>query len=261
MFGMPETVSYATEDGVALVTFKRPERNNAMTREMKLRYFELLDRADTDPAVRVVVLTGAGKSFCVGADTQALAAVDPARVDALGEERAVTYPLTTRKPIVCAINGPCAGVGLVHALCCDIRFAAAGAKMTTAFARRGLIAEYGISWLLPRMIGVSRAFDLIVSGRVIRAEEALQLGVVNRVLPREELLPVSLAYARDIASNCSPRSMSVMKRQIYEDLGQGLTEAYERAYREMKASLKRPDLKEGVASFLEKRSPRFPPLE
>ena len=260
MSPMPDIVTYEVADSVALIEFNRPERNNAVTAEMKFRYFDLLDRANADPGVRAIVLTGSGKSFCVGADTQALSSVDASRVDAMEEKLPVIYPLSTRKPIVCAINGACAGVGLVHALCCDIRFAASGAKMTTAFARRGLIAEYGIAWLLPRLIGVARAFDLIVSGRVITAEEALDLGVVNRVLPRDELLAGALEYARELATNCSPLSMAIMKRQIYGDLERGLDDSYARAYQEMKASLKRGDLAEGVASFLEKRPPKFPPL-
>ncbi len=261
MCAMAETVLTEIRDSVALITFHRPERNNAMTDEMKFRYYDLLDEYGDDPKVRAIVLTGAGKSFCVGADTQNLAAIDPSKVDDRPkEQRPVTYPLSTRKPIICAINGACAGVGLVHALCCDIRFAAAGAKMTTAFVRRGLIAEYGSSWLLPRMIGTARAFDLIVSGRVFKSEEAKELGVVNQVCPKEEVVDQAIAYAADLAQNCAPLSMSIMKQQIYGDLVRDLDDAYEKAGVEMRASLKRPDLKEGVASFLEKRLPNFPGL-
>jgi len=256
---MEESVLSEIRGSVALITFNRPERNNAMTDAMKSGYYDLLDEYDRDPQVRAIVLTGAGKSFCVGADTKNLAAIDPSKVDDRpAEQRPVTYPLSTRKPIICAINGACAGVGLVHTLCCDIRFAAAGAKMTTAFARRGLIAEYGSSWLLPRLIGTSRAFDLIVSGRVFKAEEAKELGVVNQVFPKEEVVEAAMAYAADIAQNCAPLSMSIMKKQIYGDLTRGLDDAYESAGVEMRASLKRPELKEGVASFLERRPPSFP---
>ena len=261
MCAMAESILTEIRGAVALISFNRPERNNSMTDEMKFGYFDLLDEYGKDPQVRAIVLTGAGKSFCVGADTQNLAAIDPSKIsDHPPEQRPVTYPLTTRKPIICAINGACAGVGLVHALCCDIRFAAAGAKMTTAFARRGLIAEYGSSWLLPRMIGTPRAFDLIVSGRVFKSEEAKELGVVNQVCPKEEVVDAAMEYAADIAQNCAPLSMSIMKEQIYGDLVRDLDDAYENAGVEMRASLKRPDLKEGVASFLERRPPNFPGL-
>ena len=256
---MSDVVLSEVRDSVALITFNRPERNNSMTEEMKTRYFDRLEEHGKNPDVRAIVLTGAGKSFCVGADTQNLQAIDPTKDDnILKEQRPVTYPLSTRKPIIGAINGACAGVGLVHALCCDVRFAAAGAKMTTAFVRRGLIAEYGVSWILPRLIGTARAFDLIVSGRVIKTEEAKELGVVNQIHPREDLVEAAMAYARDIAQNCAPLSMAIMKEQIYADLTRDLDAAYENAGVEMRASLKRPDLKEGVASFLEKRPPNFP---
>ena len=259
---MSETMLFEMRGGVALLTFNRPERNNAMSPAMRERYFDLLEQCAGDPSVRAVVLTGAGKSFSVGADTQALQKLDP---DAAGRartapERPVHYPLSIPKPIIGAINGGCAGVSFVHALCCDIRFAAAGAKMTTAFVRRGLIAEYGVSWLLPRLIGQSRALDLLLSGRVILAEEAQQLGLVNAVYPRAELVDRAVAYAQDLADNCSPASMAAIKSQVYGDFGATLDESAARACAEMTASFRRPDFKEGVASFVEKRQAAFPPL-
>ena len=179
-------------------------------------YFDLLERCRDDPGVRAIVLTGAGKSFSVGADVAGLKSSGQHTIDRIRQQgRPVHYALSIPKPIVCAINGGCAGVSLVHALCCDIRFAATGAKLTTAFARRGLIAEYGISWLLPRLVGQSKALDLLLSARVIVAEEAERMGLVNAVFPREELLDRAVGYADDLARNCSPASMAAMKRQVY----------------------------------------------
>jgi enoyl-CoA hydratase/carnithine racemase len=252
---------YDVRDGVGTIMLNRPERNNAWAHEMKDRYFDLLDQAAEDPAVRALVLTGAGKSFCVGADMEDLQKIDPKAGIALAKnERPISYPLTTPKPIVAAINGACAGIGLVTALYCDVRIAAAGCKFTTAFVRRGLVAEHGISWILPRLIGQSRALDLLLSGRVILAEEALEMGLVNRVAPRESVLEIATAYARDLAQNCSPRAMSVIRGQIYQDYELPLGGALEKANRLMAESLRQGDVKEGVASFIEKRPPKFAPM-
>jgi enoyl-CoA hydratase/carnithine racemase len=176
------------------------------------------------------------------------------------DHRPQTFPTTVPKPIVAAINGACAGIGLVQALMCDIRFAAADAKFTTAFARRGLVAEHGISWVLPRLVGPARALDLLLSGRVFLGSEAAELGVVNRALPREAVLDEALSYARDMATNCSPASMAAMKRQVWADLERPLEQALERADTLMEESLAAPDFTEGVQSFLERREPRFAPL-
>jgi enoyl-CoA hydratase/carnithine racemase len=143
---------------------------------------------------------------------------------------------------------------------CDLRFAARGAKFTTAFARRGLVAEHGISWILPRLVGPARALDLLLSGRVLLAEEAEQLGLVNRAIEPERLLDETLAYARDLVVNCAPSSMATMKRQVYADLDRGVAEVLPEADRLMAASLQAPDFREGVQSFLEKREPRFAPV-
>jgi enoyl-CoA hydratase/carnithine racemase len=151
-----------------------------------------------------------------------------------------------------------AGIGLVQALMCDIRFAAAGAKITTAFARRGLVAEHGMSWILPRLVGPARALDLLFSARVVLAEEAAELGLMNHV--SDDPLGAAVAYARDLAVNCSPASMAAMKRQVYGDLERGLQLSLEDANRLMVESLQAPDFVEGVASFVEKREPSFAPL-
>jgi enoyl-CoA hydratase/carnithine racemase len=258
---MPDEILTSTEDRVALIQFNRPERNNAITASMIQAYFDALDAAAADPEVRAIVVTGAGKSFCVGADIEVLKSIDPSKpVSVFPSDRPHTYALQIPKPVIAAVNGPCAGLGLVHAVACDLRFAAAGAKMTTAFARRGLIAEYGLSWMLPRLAGTANAMDLLISGRTVAAEEALELGLVQRVAPAEELLDTTMAYAKDLARSCSPSSMAVIKKQVYQDLGASLEDAYGRARSEMAASLRRPDVKEGAASFMERRAPEFPPL-
>lgn len=258
---MPENVLFELRGRVAVLTFNRPERNNALTPAMRDHYFDLLERCRDDSAVRAVVLTGAGKSFSVGADVEGLKASGPQTIERiLQPSRPVHYALSIPKPLIAAINGGCAGVSLVHALCCDVRFAASGAKLTTAFARRGLVAEYGVSWLLPRLVGQANALDLLLSARVIQAEEARDIGLVNGVFPQAELLDKAVDYASDLARNCSPASMAVIKRQVYGDLECGIADASATALKEMVASFRRPDVKEGAASFLERRRPEFEPL-
>jgi enoyl-CoA hydratase/carnithine racemase len=258
-----ELVLRDVTDGVCLLTLNRPDRMNAWTHEMEARYFDLLAEAQRDHDVRVIVVTGAGRGFCPGFDMDALAAMSSGEGNgdaAAATRRPQTFPLSIDKPIVAAINGACAGIGLVQALMCDIRFAAAGAKFTTAFARRGLVAEHGSSWTLPRLIGPARALDLLLSGRVFLAEEAERLGVVNRVVEREVVLDETLTYARDLAAHCSPASMAAMKAQVYRDLERGLDESLEDANRLMLESFARADFAEGVQSFVERREPRFAPL-
>ena len=256
-------VEKSVTDGVALLTLNRPERLNAWTREMEDLYFDLLAECGSSPDVRVVVVTGAGRGFCAGADMESLSGLGANGVtaDAFAGRRPQRFPLSVPKPIIAAVNGACAGIGLVQALMCDLRFAAAGAKFTTAFARRGLIAEHGISWALPRLVGPARALDLLFSARVVLAEEALSLGLVNGVHPPEELLNAVLAYARDLAENCSPASLATMKAQVWGDLERGLAESVERADGLMVESLNADDFREGVTSFVEKRPPKFAPLD
>jgi enoyl-CoA hydratase/carnithine racemase len=168
-----------------------------------------------------------------------------------------TWLLALRKPVVAAINGPIAGMAVPIALCCDIRFMAADAPLLTAFSQRGLIAEWGIAWLLPRMVGSGHALDLLFSSRRVSGEEAAAMGLVNRALPTDEVLPHSIRYVRELAEKCSPTSLSIMKRQVYEQLTAALGPSEREARRLMVESFGRPDFKEGVASFVEKRPPRF----
>jgi enoyl-CoA hydratase/carnithine racemase len=258
-----DVVLCSVDGGVATITLNRPEANNGWTGDMQNRYFDLLVQCENDPEVRAIVVTGAGKSFCPGADMQVLSgatkSTDGGGIGTQKDALPNFTPMLISKPIIGAINGACAGVGLVQALMFDVRIAAAGAKFTVAFARRGLIAEYGSSWLLPRLVGHSNAMDLLLSSRTFLAEEAKELGLVNRVVPREHVLEEALAYAHDLATNCCPTSMAIMKRQVLADYSATLPEATEHANREMVASLRRDDFKEGVRSFLERRAPSFAP--
>ena len=263
---MGDAVLYEVRDRVAVVTLNRPDRLNAWNADIHQGYFESLDRAAADPNVRVIVVTGAGRGFCAGADMDVLQGIGSGAtgdIDSGSEvERTTwrhTHAMTIPKPVIAAVNGACAGLGLVHALACDIRFAAAGAKFTVAFSRRGLIGEHGMSWTLPRLVGQAVALDLMLSGRVFLAEEAKELGVVNQVFSPESLLAATLAYADDVAANVSPTSMAVIKRQVYTHPTMPLDDALAESNQLMNESLRRPDFREGVASFVEKRPPDFAP--
>jgi enoyl-CoA hydratase/carnithine racemase len=266
--GQESPVLYdARATGVAIVTLNRPDRLNAWGGGLAAEFYRCMDRADEDPSVRVIVLTGSGRAFCAGADmgdggTIGGATVGDGDTDvtALVGERHPHFVTGLRKPIVAAINGACAGIGLTQALMCDVRFAAAGAKFTTAFARRGLIAEYGISWILPRVVGHGVALDLLLSGRTFRAEEAAELGLVKEVVAPEDLMDRAVAYAEDLAANCAPSAMAVIKRQVYDDALRDLVDVSSDAEKLMHESMGRPDFIEGITAFFEKRSPNFPPL-
>jgi len=263
---------YEVRDRVATITLDRPERLNAWTGRMHAEYRALLERAATERAVRVIVVTGAGRGFCAGADARALeghvarGAYDPG----LGDEVAMpgygvrpefdadfAYHFGVPKPIIAAVNGAAAGVGLVLACYCDLRFAARGAKLTTSHGRLGLPAEYGLSWLLPRLIGVTRAADLLLSSRVVLAEEAEDLGLVNRALPPEELLPHTYAYAARLASEIAPSSLAATKLQLYRDLHGDVASSVVDAGTRMETMMRGADFTEGVAALTEKRAPDF----
>jgi enoyl-CoA hydratase/carnithine racemase len=208
-----DPVLYETRGTVALLTLNRPDRLNAWNGELEQCYFDLLDQCGSDPAIRAVVVTGAGRGFCAGADMDVLQGIGGESASGMtrGARRQQWYTTTIPKPVIAAINGACAGIGLCQALMCDVRFAAAGAKFTTAFARRGLVAEHGISWILPRLVGPAKALDLLMSGRVFLAEEAERAGLVNEVVPGDQLLDHTLAYAHELVTFSSPASMAVMK--------------------------------------------------
>ena len=247
---------------VLLLTLNRPDRMNAWTDALEDSYFAALDAAEDDPQVRAIVVTGAGRGFCAGADLADLQTAATGAIDAERHERRRprAFPLTVRKPLIAAINGPAVGLGLVEALYCDIRFATPEAKLSTTFARRGLVAEYGISWLLPRLVGPSTALDLLLSGRIILGEEALRLRLVDRLSSAEHLIDDAVAYARELATHSSPWSMATIKAQVQADLERGLAQSTAAAYELMAAGFLRPDVAEGVQSYLERRPPAFLPL-
>ncbi len=256
-----EPVLAEMHGAVLVLTLNRPEKLNAWGQKMEERYFDLLDEAERSADVRAIVLTGAGRGFCVGADFDDLKAAGESDLTALDRRRAVSHPMTIGKPLVAAINGPAAGIGLVQALYCDVRIAAPAAKLTTAFVRRGLIAEYGSAWLLPELVGRGVALDLLLSGRVFLGEEAHSLGLVNRLAEPDSVLAVALEYATDLAENCSPTSMGVIKRQVHRATSATFDAAFDEADAEMRASFMRPDVREGVDSYLEGRPPVFPGVE
>jgi len=262
-----QEILYKVEDGVATITLTRPEKLNAWTVVMAGELREALAKVDGDDQVRAIVLTGAGRGFCAGADMSRLAAaaagkstlgVPPMPTEGMEANfvQRMSYILAVKKPIIAGINGPVAGIGVVLTAYCDLRFMAAGAKLTTSFARRGLVAEHGIGWLLPRLIGPMNALDLLYTARTVEAEEAAGMGLV-RVLPAEGFAAAVQARAAEIANLSSPRSTRIIKKQVYEAMFQSLAEATVAANREQEICRDTEDFREGVAHFLEKRKPRF----
>jgi enoyl-CoA hydratase/carnithine racemase len=263
---------YQVAGAVATITLHRPERLNAWTGRMHSEYRALLARAAADGAVRVIVVTGAGRGFCAGADTRALEAhaarggYDPGTGPDLARpgygvrpefDAELAYHFGIPKPVLAAVNGPAAGVGLALACYCDLRFAAAGAKLTTAHGRLGLPAEFGLSWLLPRLVGFGHAADLLLSSRVVLAEEALSMGLVNRVLPGDELMEGVHQYAAMLASEVSPASVAATKLQLYGDVYGTAAEAVEGAQRRLEEMMGAPDFAEAIAARRQRRPPRF----
>jgi enoyl-CoA hydratase/carnithine racemase len=256
-------VTKEVADGVAVLTWNRPERNNAWSVPMEQEYYRLLRECGEDSAVRVIVVTGAGKSFCPGMDAGALSDQAAYGTTTWPHRRdPITLPRTIRKPVIAAINGACAGIGLVAAMNCDLRFASATAKLTTAFSQRGIMAEHGIAWSLPRVIGVSKALDLLFSARIVQGEEALTIGLVDRIYDRDVLMEETLTYARGLAANSSPLAMGVMKQQVYEAQESTHEDARLMAFRWWYDVMRvNGDFKEGVGSFVEKRPPHFAPWD
>ena len=258
---MPDDLICDLAGGVLTVTLNRPERLNAWTFEMGDAYFDLLDRADDDSSVRAVILTGAGRAFCAGLDVDALGAAaegGPRRLPAAG--RRMTHAQGFRKPLIGAVNGPCVGFGLVQALACDVLFAAQSAYFVTAFAQRGLNAEYGTSWLLPRIIGQPRAAEWLFSGRRMAADEAERVGLVNAVHPDGELLPQVCDYTRALVGTSSPVALADSKQQIRGDWSRTRVQAEDYAKTLGHSPGHRIDFAEGVRSFVERRPPQFAPL-
>ena len=270
---MYQEITYAVNDPAAVITMNRPERLNACTGRMLAELRHALAAAEQDAGVVGIVLTGAGRGFCAGMDMgslddlssgnaaqEDLSALAAAPGDPqLGPNFAVTYSylLSIRKPLIAAVNGACAGMGFVFATLADLRFVERQAKFSTAFSQRGLIAEHGISWILPRLIGPGRALDLLWSARKFNGEEAERLGLADRLLDEGESAAAAKDYVAELAASASPTSLRVMKAQVYRHLNMPLGEAMQETNEWMAASLKREDFKEGVRSFIERRPPQF----
>ena len=262
-------------DGVLTITLNRPDRLNAWTGTMQVEVETAIRKGGADDSVRCIVITGAGRGFCAGADMNGLQSIQASAGADYNETRpaaprpAAPSPLEQMfpgrfghmfacpKPIIAAINGPCAGIGLILTLFADMRYAASDAKFTTAFAQRGLIAEHGIAWQLPRLVGEANALDLLFTARKFDGVEAERLGLVNKAMPGDELIGYVNDLARHLATQVSPRSVAIMKRQVRESYFQSYAASLEVADAEMEASFATHDFKEGVASFVERRAPAF----
>jgi len=269
---MYEEILYEVDGPSAVITLNRPAQLNAWTDRMHDEVRHAIAAAEDDTAVVGIILTGAGRAFCAGADMGNLQAIsdgerlgsesvldaDPGDADiGYGYRDTYNYLASVRKPVIAAINGACAGMAVPISLFCDMRFGSDKAMMMTAFAKRGLIAEWGSAWMLPRMIGTGNALDMLMSSRKVRADELLRMGILSRVVEGDGLLAQCKAYVQDLADGCSPESLAVMKRQVYQQLQRPLEESTQDTHKLMVESFKRPDFKEGVASFVEKRPPRF----
>ncbi|KAA9164420.1 enoyl-CoA hydratase [Amycolatopsis acidicola] len=272
-----KVTKYEIDDGVATVWFHRPGRGNSWTSRMNAEYRWLMDTIDRDPRVRVVVLTGSGDQFCVGADAKALEfytetekdyadTVDPAALAQPGTgvheefEHDLVWHWGLRVPVIAAINGACAGIAAAIASFCDLRYAAEGIKFTTSTPRLGLPSEYGLSWVLPRIVGTTNAADILFTGRVVRSEELMRMGFLNGLYPREGFLDEVYRTARMIADQVSPAAITSAKRQLYADLlSHSVGGAIEHSKDLIGVMMRQPDFKEGVAAYAEKRRPRFAP--
>lgn len=269
---MYDDIRYDVDDPVAFITLNRPASLNAWTGTMDAEIADALKRAAADPGVVGIVITGAGRAFCAGADINLLDSLadggDGGGLAAADDESSGSdpegdfagrfpYVMTIDKPVIAAVNGAVAGMAFPFVLCCDLRVVAPDALFVTAFAQRGLIAEWGLSWLLPRLVGPAVALDLLFSSRRVNGEEALRIGLANYLVPGEELLGFCRSYVEGLARSCSPTSLAVIKRQVYEQLHSGLGAAESESQRLMIESFARPDFKEGVRSFIDKRPPVF----
>lgn len=265
---------YEVDGGVATITLARPHRHNAWTGRMHTEYRASLQEAEDDPSVRVVVVTGEGDTFCVGADSQALeghaakGAYDPGTGPDIARpgfgvrpefdaDFAYHFGLTT--PVIAVVNGACAGVGLVLACYADLRFAARDATLSAAHGKLGLPPELGLSWLLPRLIGMTRAADVLISSRRLKAAETEGWGLFNAVVDGDDLMEVAYGYARSLAAEVSPASMAATKRALWTDQHRDVASAVKDSGRQLSAMMADPDYREGVAALLERRPPRFGP--
>lgn len=267
-----ETITTETEDGVMTLTLNRPDRLNAFTNRMKDEMIAAFDLADADDAVRAIIVTGAGRGFCAGADLDDPEAITSARIDPKSGDPDVWADPVNRdsggelvlrifnclKPVIAAVNGPAVGVGATMQLPMDIRIAAENARFGFVFARRGIVPEAASSWFLPRVVGMSQALEWCYTGRVFDAEEARAGGLIRSIHAPDELLPAARAIAREIADNTAPVSVALMRQMMWRMAGAAHPiEAHRIDSRAIAARGAMADLTEGVASFKEKRAPVF----
>lgn len=255
-------IQFETMGRVALIRLNRPQTLNALTLPMLAEIRQLVGRAEQDPEVTAIAFTGEGRGFCSGLDSSAL--VEATEAGSGGQQSQGTglpgmfsYLLEVSKPVISAVNGVAAGGGFILAMMSDLRFGSENASFTTVFSKRGLVAEHGSSWLLPRLIGASRALDLLWSSRRVGAEEALRIGLLDRVAPADALLANVSDYVDELARTISPKSIAIMKAQVYRHLGEAVRPALEDSDRLTKASLDHPDAKEGAMALVERRAPKF----
>ncbi|MEZ5377772.1 MAG: enoyl-CoA hydratase-related protein [Acidimicrobiales bacterium] len=271
---MPDlrAVSYTVDERIAIITLDRPHRNNAWTGTMDREYRFCLDLAESDPSVSAIVVTGAGERFCVGGDSQALEGhverggydtglVGDEATPGYGVEPIFDHPFACHfglsKPVIAAVNGAAAGIGMALAMFADLRFATPGAKFTTAHGKLGLPPEYGLSWLLPRMVGLPRALDVLLTSRVLLAEEALEWGLINGIRPPDELLAFSVDYAKQLVASVAGGSLRASRQQVYRDLHGDIGTSVVDSMRLLNEMMGGDEYREGVAALVEKRPPRF----
>ena len=259
-----EQIRYEVRDGLAILTLNRPEKLNAFTVKMRLEMMSALDMADQDDQVRVLIVTGQGRAFCAGHDMESGQGSSFARDSQDRDSHRDSGGVLTlrlyrmKKPVIAAINGPAVGIGLTMTLPMDFRLASSQARMGFVFARRGIVTEACSNWFLPRLVGMGQALEWSLTGKVFSAEEALAGGLVGRVLPPEELMPAALDLARDMADNCSPASLALIRQLMWSSQGQHHPMASHRLEsRCMFHMAHSPDSQEGVQSFLEKRPAQF----
>jgi len=251
-----EQIRYEVDGGVALVTLNRPEKLNAMTAQMGAEMGDAMAEADTDEVVRAVVITGAGRAFCAGADLGPGSGFGAGWGGVEREYRRM-LPMQVRKPVIAALNGPAVGAGLTWPLQADIRYVASDAKLAFAFVRRGVLPELASHVILPRLAGLSRASELLLSGRTFLGDEAVEYGVATRAFPKEEVLPAAMDLARDIAVNAAPLPVAISKQLIWEGVGIDLDEWRKREGKLFALTIRHPDAREGTVAFMQKRAPEW----
>ena len=266
-----KVIEFKKRDQIATIALNRPDRLNAWTMRMHIEYRHALKAADEDAHVRAIIVTGNGRGFCAGADSRALEAVKKKGYSSADKEELVwpgagvsedfrasfAYHYGLTKPVIAAINGPAAGVGLVIACYADIRFSVPGVKFTTSHGRLNFPAEYGLSWVLPRVIGLGRANDLLLTSRVFLSDEALEVGLVNYLVPKDELMERTIAYVKNMITSVSPRSLQETRHQIYKDLHRNVARSVEESERLIADMSKDKDFREGLDAYLEKRDPQW----